>query len=141
MMTMGKRRELQVSRHGERRARQRVGLPKKSVERNVQRALTEGIGYREASGALRRYISWLYELYDGNGNNIRIYGDKVWIFHDAILITVLNVPGEHRKAAVSAQAKRGAEPASAAKQDAGETRGQADGVVRGAVRQKEKRKG
>lgn len=44
MMTMGKRRELQVSRHGERRARQRVGLPKKSVERNAQRALTEEIG-------------------------------------------------------------------------------------------------
>jgi nuclear transport factor 2 (NTF2) superfamily protein len=106
MMTMGKRRELQVSRHGERRARQRVGLPKKSVERNAQRALTEGIGYREASGALRRYISWLYELYDGNGNNIRIYGDKVWIFHDAILITVLNVPSEHRKAAIYQQERR-----------------------------------
>jgi nuclear transport factor 2 (NTF2) superfamily protein len=105
MMAMGKRRELQVSRHGERRARQRVGLPKRAVERNAQRALTEGIGYREASGALRRYIGWLYESYDGNGNNIRIYGDKVWIFHDAILITVLNVPGEHRKAAKWQQRK------------------------------------
>ena len=44
MMRVDKRRDLQVSRHGERRARQRVGLPKKSVERNAQRALTEGIG-------------------------------------------------------------------------------------------------
>lgn len=91
--------DLKVSRHGERRARERVGLPKRAVERNAQRALTEGIGYREATGALRRYLGWLYERYDGNGNNIRIYGDKVWIFHDGILITVLNVPGEHRKAA------------------------------------------
>ena len=98
-MAVDRLHELQVSKHGAKRARQRVGLPKRSVERNAQRALTEGIGYREASGALRRYISWLYESYDGNGNNIRIYGDKVWIFHDAILITVLNVPGEHRKAA------------------------------------------
>ena len=139
MMTMGEH-DIRLSRHGERRARQRVGLPKRAVERNAQRALTEGIGYREASGALRRYISWLYELYDGNGNNIRIYGDKVWIFHDAILITVLNVPSEHRKAAVSAQAKRRAEGASAAKQDAGETRGQANGAARGAVEQLEKRR-
>ena len=106
MMSVDKRRELQVSRHGERRARQRVGLPKKSVERNAQRALTEGIGYREASGALRKYLGWLYERYNGNGNNIRIYGDKVWVFHDEILITVLNVPGEHRKAAKWQQDKK-----------------------------------
>ena len=105
MMAVGEH-ELQVSKHGAKRARQRVGLPKKSVERNAKRALTEGIGYREASGALRRYIGWLYESYDWNGNNIRIYGDKVWIFHDSILITVLNVPGEHRKAAKWQQEKR-----------------------------------
>ena len=97
--------ELRVSKHGSKRARQRVGIPKKAVERNAQRALTDGIGYREASGALRRYLGWLYERYDGNGNNIRIYGDKVWVFHDGILITVLNVPSEHRKAAVDQQRK------------------------------------
>lgn len=138
MMAVDRRHELQVSKHGAKRVRQRVGLPKRAVERNAQRALVEGIGYREASGALKRYISWLYERYYGNGNNIRIYGDKVWVFHDGILITVLNVPGEHRKAAVSAKAKRRAEPASAAKQDAGETRGQANGAARGAVRQQRK---
>ena len=97
---------LQVSRHGERRARERAGVPKKAVERMAQRALTEGIGYSEATGGLKRYLYWLYKKYDGNGNNIRVYGDKVYIFHDAILITVLNVPPEHRKAA-RMQRKRG----------------------------------
>ena len=100
---------LQVSRHGERRARQRVGLPKKSVERMAGVALTEGIGYGNACGALKAYIGWLYKRYDGNGNNIRIYGDKVWVFHDVVLITVLNVPGKHRKAAKYQQEKRGRE--------------------------------
>ena len=140
---MGKPHELQVSKHGAKRVRERVGLPKRAVERNAQRALEEGIGYREATGTLRRYISWLYELYDGNGNNIRIYGDKVWIFHDAILITVLNVPGEHRKAAVSAQAKRRAEGASAGakRQDAPETRDKGAADRRGAERQQKKRRG
>ena len=92
--------ELRVSRHGNRRARQRVGLPKRAVDRMARKALERGIGYREATGRLKEYIGWLYEKYDGNGNNIRVYGDKVYVFHDTILITVLNVPGEHRKAAV-----------------------------------------
>ena len=48
---------------------------------------------------------WIYKKYDGNGNNIRVYGDKVYIFHDAILITVLNVPPEHRKQAKWQQKK------------------------------------
>ena len=99
MMRVDKRRELQVSRHGERRARQRVGIPKKAVDRMARTALERGIGHEQATGKLRDYIGWLYEKYDGNGNNIRVYGDKVYVFHDAILITVLNVPGEHRKAA------------------------------------------
>ena len=99
MMIVDKRLELQISRHGERRARKRVGIPKKAVDRMARTALERGIGYRESTGKLRDYIGWLYEKYDGNGNNIRVYGDKVYVFHDAILITVLNVPGEHRKAA------------------------------------------
>lgn len=105
-MRVDKRRELQVSRHGECRARQRVGLPKRAVERNAQRALVEGIGYLEASGALRRYLGWLYERYDGNGNNIRIYNGYVYVFHDALLITVLFVPLEYRKRAEAVQKKR-----------------------------------
>ena len=91
--------ELRVSKHGSKRARKRVGIPKKAVDRMARTALERGIGYRESTGKLRNYIGWLYEKYDGNGNNIRVYGDKVYVFHDAILITVLNVPGEHRKAA------------------------------------------
>ena len=91
--------ELRVSKHGSKRARQRVGIPKRAVDRMARTAMERGIGYREATGKLRDYIGWLYERYDGNGNNIRVYGDKVYVFHDTILITVLNVPGEHRKAA------------------------------------------
>ena len=97
--------ELRVSKHGSKRARQRVGIPKKAVDKMARTALERGIGYREATGKLRDYIGWLYEKYDGNGNNIRVYGDKVYVFHDAILITVLNVPGEHMKAARDQQRK------------------------------------
>ena len=105
-MAVDRLHELQVSKHGAKRARQRVGIPKKAVDRMARTALERGIGHEEATGKLRDYIGWLYEKYDGNGNNIRVYGDKVYVFHDAILITVLNVPGEHRKAAKWQMEKR-----------------------------------
>ena len=105
MMTMGKH-DLRVSRHGDKRARQRAGLPRKAVERMAGVALSKGIGYGEAYGSLKGYLGWLYARYDGSGNNIRIYGDKVWVFHDGTLITMLNVPGEQRKAARDQQRKR-----------------------------------
>lgn len=92
-----------VSRHGEKRLRQRVGLPKKAVERNAQKALVDGIDHRNAPGDLRRYLAALYNRYDGNGNNIKVYNDKVYIFHDTVLITVLNLPPPYRKAAMGKQ--------------------------------------
>lgn len=92
-----------VSRHGDRRCRQRVGVPRKAVERAAQKALVYGIDHRTATGGLQRYLAALYNRYDGNGDNIKIYGDKVYVFHAELLITVLNLPSEYRKAAVSQQ--------------------------------------
>lgn len=88
-----------VTRHGAKRSRQRVGIPKKAVDRNAEQALTRGIGHSEARGRLRHYIEMLYARYDGNGNNIRIYNGFVYVFHDTILITVLNLPAEYRRSA------------------------------------------
>lgn len=88
---------LHVSRHGGKRVRKRVGVPKKAVERSVQKALEQGIDHRTATGSLKRYLAMLYNKYDGNGNNIRIYSDKVYVFHDEILITVLDLPSIYRK--------------------------------------------
>ena len=97
-----------VSRHGDRRCRQHVGVPRKAVERTVQKALECGIDHRTATGSLQRYLAALYNRYDGNGNNIKVYGDKVYIFHDELLITVLNLPTEYQRSAISQLKRKGA---------------------------------
>ena len=98
---------LRVSKHANRRSRERIGIPKRAVERNARKALAHGLGYAQARGDLKDYIYWLYNRYDRNGNNIKIYNGYVYVFHDEILITVLNVPPEHRKQAKWQQEKRG----------------------------------
>lgn len=95
-----------VTRHGSKRVKQRVGIPKKAVERNAQKALICGIDHKHATGALQRYLAMLYNKYDGNGNNIRIYNDFVYVFHDEILITVLNLPPKYRRAALAQQRRQ-----------------------------------
>ena len=94
-----------VTRHANKRTRKRVGIPQKAVYRNARSALERGLGYAEAKGGLKRYIGWLYSSYNGAANNIRIYNNYVYIFRDDVLITVLNLPPEHRAAATYQQRK------------------------------------
>ena len=92
---------MRVTRHGNNRARERIGIPKKAVERNAETALLFGLDISQSTGSLRRYLSALYERYDGAAGNIRVYGNFVYIFNYDILITVLNLPTEYRRAAVA----------------------------------------
>ena len=99
--------ELYVTKHGGKRSRERLGIPKKAVDRNAMIALEKGLKHGETCGGLKRYLDWLYLKGSGEANNMRVYGDHVYLFHDEILITVLNVPPEHRKQAARLQRKRG----------------------------------
>ena len=96
---------MRVTKHGNDRARERIGIPKKAVERNAQSALLFGLDQSHSTGSLRRYLAALYERYDGAAGNIRVYGNFVYVFNEEILITVLNLPTEYRRSAV-AQLKR-----------------------------------
>lgn len=95
-----------VTRHAERRTRERVGIPKKAVRRAAAKAITEGIRRTETDGGLRRYLDWLYWRGNGGASNIMVYGDKVYLFNDDTLITVLNVPPAHMKQAARLMQKR-----------------------------------
>ena len=97
---------LLVTRHGKKRSRERVGIPKRAVDKNAKTALEKGLRYEDTAGALRRYLDYLYWRGNGAANNMRIYGNHVYLFHGEVLITVLNVPPEHRKQAVMAQRKK-----------------------------------
>ena len=96
-----------VTRHGNRRSRERLGIPKKAAERAAKNALDKGLKHKDMSGGLRRYMDYLYMRGGCEANNMRLYGDHIYIFRDETLITVLNVPPEHRKQAVYLQRKIG----------------------------------
>lgn len=86
---------MNVTRHADRRIRQRVGLPRKAVEKNAQAALEHGIRHADTSGSLHRYIAALY-WQNESANNTRIYNEQVYIFHDETLITVYPLPAKYR---------------------------------------------
>lgn len=85
-----------VTDHAKDRTRQRVGLPKRVIEKNAERAFEEGIKHSETSGSLKRFVDGLY-LSKGKANNIRIYCGNVYLFVDHDLVTVISLPARYRK--------------------------------------------
>lgn len=84
-----------VTDHGEERMRKRCGLKKKAAERLAKIAFEKGITLEETTGELHSYLK-AQQRYNGQANNIRVYGDKIYIFCNEYLVTVLNTPREYQ---------------------------------------------
>lgn len=83
---------MKVTRHADKRMRKRVGVNRSAVERMARKAMTVGATREDFSGPFRRYLDGMYYAYDGEADNIRVYGGRIWIFAQSTLITVMNVP-------------------------------------------------
>lgn len=83
--------------HAVQRARERLGLRRVSLDRLANKALREGIRHAETNGALKRYISGLWENGGEKINNARILGEVIFLFIDKTLITLYQLPLEFRK--------------------------------------------
>lgn len=95
-MLIEKNKAVEVSRHAENRLRERSGINKKSVERLAERAYYSGIKHSQTKGRLFKYISSI-AIKSDKGTNIRIFGDKLFVFNNkginkVVLVTVLQVP-------------------------------------------------
>ena len=73
------------------RARQRAGITKNNLDTIASRAFREGIKHSEAIGLLRAWMNSEYLKYK-SANNCRLYANKLYIFHNDILITIVNAP-------------------------------------------------
>ena len=82
---------IQVTAHGAERMKERCKIKSKSVVRLAQIAFDKGLCESEAAGALHGYIRSLYD-FNGQANNIRLYGDKIYIFCNDTLVTVYDTP-------------------------------------------------
>ena len=83
---------MRVSRHGEKRTRERLGIPRKAVERMAQKALVEGRSHADFSGSFKRYLDSVF-LEHQKAAKMRVYGQHLFIFaSDETLITVWMLP-------------------------------------------------
>ena len=87
---------VEVSRHALKRLQERSGLSKKSAQRIAEKAFTRGITHGETKGNLNKYVTSLY-FNNTKANNIRLYGDKAFIFAGETLVTVLQIPSNLTK--------------------------------------------
>mgnify|MGYP003582901834 CR=1 FL=1 len=82
-----------VSDHACRRASERLNLNSKSFDRLAVKAFYEGIRHTETKGKLKRFIDGLH-LRNRSVDNVRIYGENVFLFQGIFLVTVYRVPTE-----------------------------------------------
>lgn len=88
---ISKDQKIKITNHAKKRTKKRIGISKKDADRNAQKAYHFGIKHSDTKGKLQKYIDFLY-LSHGKSNNTRIYNRKVYLFHNEVLITVLNLP-------------------------------------------------
>lgn len=94
-----------VTKHAEKRMKERLGISKRTTEKNAEKALELGIKHSETSGSLHRYITSLYWK-NQTANNARIYCNSVYIFHNETLITVFPLPQKYRRTVENIRKKR-----------------------------------
>lgn len=82
---------MSLSNHAKTRMKERCGFNKKSCERMAEKAFNEGICHNQTKGPLNKWVTSLY-FKNKKSNNIRLYGDKAYIFCDETLVTVLQIP-------------------------------------------------
>ena len=97
---------MNMSNHATDRMSERCGLNKKSAERLSKLALENGISHSDTSGSLNRYLTKLF-FYNKTANNIRIYGEYIYIFCDDILITVMPLDNKYKKVVRNINTKKG----------------------------------
>lgn len=77
--------------HAYKRAKERLKWSRRTLDRMVKRAYLKGIKCADTKGRLNRYIKQLH-FKNGVANNMRIYGQNIFLFKDDLLITLYRMP-------------------------------------------------
>ncbi|MCL2415829.1 MAG: hypothetical protein FWD01_03350 [Defluviitaleaceae bacterium] len=89
---MGRRTEITITKHAKRRIKQRCGH---SSERTAKAAFERGLKHSECIGKLKQYCNSQLSRNADTGN-IRFYGNYVYVFSDAKLVTVFEIPQKYK---------------------------------------------
>ena len=85
-----------VSDHADTRMRERCGLSSRASQRIVERAWEKGLKHGDLVGSLKRWADSLYFYAKKPDFEVRIYGDKTYIFAQQNLVTVLDLPNQYK---------------------------------------------
>ncbi len=98
--------EIILSKHAEKRMKERLNLTKQAAIRMANKVYEQGIDGNIKNGSLKRYING--KIKEGKINEfteVKIYGDYVYIFDNNVLITVFILPKNLKERANKTQKK------------------------------------
>lgn len=87
-----------ITKHAHKRIKQRLGLPKRAVERNAENAWNQGRKHKDYTGSFKRYLDSIF-LRERTASEMRILNGYIYIFTADALITVYIAPQRYRNAA------------------------------------------
>lgn len=92
------KRELIVTDHANARIKERMGLSKSAAGRIAKIAWEKGLKHSDCTGKLEVLLTAIFMKHK-TANNLRVYAQKVFVFADGKLITVLPLHAQFRKLA------------------------------------------
>lgn len=87
---------MKVTKHAKSRLKERCGFNKNASERMAKKAFEEGITHAQTKGRLNKWVTKLY-FQNETANNIRLYGEKAYIFCGERLVTVIPIPNDLKR--------------------------------------------
>lgn len=94
---------IRITQHAFDRAKERLKLNNEAFKRLTAMAFCFGIQKEETRGKLRKYVD--ERCFEHPHNDIRIYGENIFIFKEDALITVFQIPFAVRKNIVNSKVK------------------------------------
>ena len=88
--------DLIITDHAIERASLRLGLNARAARRTAIKAFTHGVKHSEVTGELSRYLDRVFLSHEA-ANNIRIYGEHLWLFKGPVLLTIFRIPNELKR--------------------------------------------
>ena len=84
-----------LTHHACKRARERFSWNPSTLERMSGRAFELGLKRKNTGGRLKKYLDGLWDNHK-EANNLRLYGETLFVFSNHLLITIWHLPPELR---------------------------------------------
>lgn len=84
-----------LTKHSVDQAKSRLGINRKALQRLADKAYDTGLTHSQVNGSLSRYMDRLW-FHGCKTNNMRVYGEYIYLFAGETLITILKIPNKYK---------------------------------------------